>query len=189
MQYAALQALMPTLCPRIQPRSLVDSDMDFLLRHASTSTQEDFRKHLLKLSELPVSQKCGLCGTPGKPSVGHICTPGAQQQIKVDDKSDGREAGHHGERADADTKLHLTLLWQLDFVQRACRIKSPTFCCRTCRACLDTGSMLRLAALHSGSRNMEPMTSAEMSKGCGTVKPSSLCQPPSQPRKLILRSE
>lgn len=124
------------------PRKLQDHDFRALLRHCPPSRTAAFEAVVAALAAR-APPRCSICGAKGVPAAlndGDDSPSGGS-----DDNTSGRQK-RGGSRKE---KLHFTTLWELNFEERAAKLQPPGFCCSLCRACLDLGAVLQLAALRS----------------------------------------
>ena len=168
MQYLELCKLLPVLRPRVMPKQLLDHDFRGLLL-GKQHLLDAFKAKLAELATLHDAQGCAICGAAGQAQA-DVSAAGSDDRSDEDIPDDCtgsavQPAAHKrrrsetpdetGAAAEADGQgtavpLHFTTMWSLDVEARACKLARCGFCCPACRACMDTGSMLTLAALRTG---------------------------------------
>lgn len=141
VQYAELVALVPFLCPRIQPRGLVDSDLRKWQAGAGPGAQQAFEARLQPIAAR-VSQ-CSICGRRGEP----VTTMGGEDD---EDSLGEGAASDEGTASDDRTELRFTTRWRLDVSGKECQLAGADFCCGMCRMCMDIGTFVQFCALRAG---------------------------------------
>ena len=144
VQYEDLTTLLPHLRPRIQPRSLLDSDLAAIIAGTEAGAQHDLQQRLRELEE--AATECSVCGGREAHADGLSDDLGASTAAATKDAS-----GRRGRQTQDGNHLALTSVWRLNFKDRLCELQPPAVCCRMCRACFDIGGVLQLSALRSGA--------------------------------------
>lgn len=134
VQYADLIALAPFLCPRVQPRSLIDCDLKAWKAGATAGTQDQLDTRLERVAAQ--TTQCSVCGRRGAAVTG--------------DGDEGSDEERETAAADAKSELRFTTQWRLQVQDRECQLTGGSFCCGMCRTCMDIGAFVQFCSFRAG---------------------------------------